>query len=101
MFAIRAKLGLTPPPNGCCPERLWAHCDKRNEFAEELASEEGRQQFFRIAKLTGRDRRYVSGSSCVKDEHGIIVTERDGVKEVWAKCVDKLLNVRNVQVEFD
>ena len=77
-----------------------AHCDKRNEFAEELASEEGRQQFFRIAKQTGRDRRYVSGSSCV-NEHGIVVTERGDLKEVWAKCMEKFLNVMNVQVEFD
>ena len=36
-----------------------------------------------IARQMVRDWQDVSGSSCVKDGRGIIVTESDGVKEVW------------------
>ena len=35
VFAIRAKLGLTPPPpNGCWPVRLWWWCGKCNNGME-------------------------------------------------------------------
>ena len=54
------------------------------------------KQFLKIGKQMVRDRQYVKGSSCVKDEDGIIVTDSDGVKEVWGKYKTKLLNVENV-----
>ena len=38
----------------------------------------------------------MSGSSCVKNEDGIIVTDSDGVKEVCRICMEKLRNVEYV-----
>ena len=57
-------------------------CHIMNEFAEELAIEEGIQLFFRIAKQMARDWQDVSSSRCMKDEDGIIVTDSDDAKEV-------------------
>ena len=41
-----------------------------------------RPWFFKIVKQIVKDRQDVSGSSCLKDEDGIMVTDSDGVKEV-------------------
>ena len=70
---------------------MWlAQDDKRlrEEVVKELASEEGRQPFFRIAKQMVRDWQDVSSSSCVKDEDGIIVMEvwEDVCGEVTERC---------------
>ena len=75
---------------------VWeAQVAKRNEFASELESERGQKNFFRIAKQMMRERRDVTEASCVKDEGGNIVTDSRGVKEVWRKYMDRLLNVEN------
>ena len=50
----------------------------------------------RNSSSSGGDRHDVSGSSSVNDEDSVIVTNCDGVKEVWAEYLEKLLNVTNV-----
>ena len=68
---------------------------KRNEFASELESERGQKSFFKIAKQMVKERRDVTGASCMKDEDGNIVTDSRGVKEVWRTYMERLLNVEN------
>ena len=75
---------------------VWeAQETKRKEFASELESEKGQRSFFKIAKQMVKERRDVTGTNCVKDDDGNIVTDNRGVKEVWRRYMEKLLNVEN------
>ena len=42
-----------------------------------------------------KERQDVTGGSCVKDEDGNIVTDTEGVQEVWRRYMERLLNVEN------
>ena len=76
--------------------QVWMAQDaKRREFAADLRSGEGRRQFFKIAKQMAKERQDVTGGSCVKDEDGNIVTDTEGVQEVWRRYMERLLNVEN------
>ena len=55
---------------------------KRQEFAAELGSEEGKKNFFRVAKQMAKDQRDVTGSCCMKDEQGNITAEGEEMKEI-------------------
>ncbi|KAM9794705.1 uncharacterized protein LOC133163459 [Syngnathus typhle] len=75
---------------------VWeAQETKRKKFASELEREGGQKSFFKIAKQMVKERRDVTGANCVKDEVGNIVTDNRGVKEVWQRYMEKLLNVDN------
>ena len=58
---------------------LEAQESKLQEFTADLQSESGRKNFFRIAR-EGRD---VISVCCMKNEVGNVVSDADGMKDIW------------------
>ena len=74
---------------------IWNAKDaKCREFAEELETDNGRKNFFKIAKQMAKDRNDITEPLCMKDENGSIKFG-DDVKEVWRKYMEKLMNEEN------
>jgi len=75
---------------------VWrAQEDKRQELTRELHSEEGKRSIFRVAKQMSKGQTDVEGACCMKSEQGNIVTDSDGIKDIWSSYMEKLLNVEN------
>ena len=70
---------------------LAAHDSKLQEFTADLWSESGRNNCFSIARQ-GRD---VISVCCIKNDVGNVVSDADGMKNIWSKYMEKLLNVEN------
>ena len=68
---------------------------KRAELADELDSEKGKKSIFRIAKQMAKDQQDLQGAPCMKDEQAKIVTDSSGVKDIWQRYMEKLLDVEN------
>jgi len=64
----------------------------RKEFGAKLDEAEGRGQVFKVARQIVQKNKDVVGGGCVKDKEGKLVTEEEGIKEVWKAYFDKLLN---------
>ena len=58
-------------------------------------SESGRKNCFRIARQMAREGRDVISVRCMKNDTGNIVSNADGMKNIWRKYMEKLLNVEN------
>ena len=60
-----------------------------------LKSESGRNNCFRIAKQMAMEERYVISVCCMKNDAGHVGSDADGMKNIWRKYIEKLLNVEN------
>ena len=65
------------------------------EFIADLQSESGRKNCIRIARQMARQGRDVISVCCMKNDAGNIVSDADGMKNIWRKYMEKLLNVEN------
>ena len=74
---------------------ITAQESKLQEFTADLQSESGRKNCFRIAKQMAREGRDVISVCCMKNDAGNVVSEADGMKNIWRKYMEKLLNVEN------
>ena len=62
---------------------------------QEFTAESGRKNCFRSAGQMGREGRDVISLCCMKNDAGNVVSDADGMKNVWRKYMEKLLNVEN------
>ena len=67
----------------------WQPESKLQEFTAELQSESGRKNCSRIAKQMARKGRDFISVCCMKNDVG----NADGMKNIWRKYMEKLLNV--------
>ena len=74
---------------------MTAQESKLQEFTADLQSESGRKNCFRIARQMAREGRDVISVCCMKNNAGNIVSDADGMKNIWRKYMEKLLNVEN------
>ena len=65
------------------------------ESTADRQSESGRKNCFMIARQMAREGRDVISVCCMKNDAGNIVSDADGIKNIWRKYVEKLLNVEN------
>ena len=83
---------------------MTAQESKLQEFTADLQSESGRKNCFRIARQMARDGRDVISVYCMKNVAGNVVSDADGMKNIWRKYMEKLLNVENDwdgEVDYD
>ena len=73
---------------------LTAQESKLQEFTADLQSESGRKNF-RITRHMAREGRDVTSVCCMKNDVGNVVSDADGMKIIWRKYMEKLLNVEN------
>ena len=71
---------------------MTAQESKLQEYTADLQSESGRK-FAR--QMLGREGRDVISVCCMKNDAGNIVSDTDGMKNIWRKYMEKLLNVEN------
>ena len=75
---------------------MTAQESKLQEFTADLQSESGRKNCIRIAKQMAREGRDVICVCCMKYDAGNVVSDADGMKNIWSKYImEKLLNVEN------
>ena len=67
---------------------------KLQEFIVDHQSAGGRKNCCRIARHMTRERRDVTSEYCMKYDVGNIVSDINGMKEIW-NYIKKLLNVEN------
>ena len=76
-------------------EVYTAQESKLQEFTADLQSESGRKNDFRIARQMAREGRDVISVCCMKNDAGNVVSDADGMKNIWRKYMENLLNVEN------
>ena len=74
---------------------LAAQESKLQEFTADIQSEYDRKNCFRISKQMARQGRDIISMCCMKNELGNVVSDADGMKNIWRKYMEKLLNVEN------
>ena len=74
---------------------LAAQESKLQEFTADLQSESGRKNCFRVAIQMAREGRDVISVCCMKYDVENVVSDADGMKNIWRKYMEKLLNVEN------
>ena len=74
---------------------MTAQESKLQEFTADLQSESGRKNCFRIARQMAREGRDDISVCCMKNDAGNVVSDADGMKNIWRKYMEKLLNVEN------
>ena len=74
---------------------MTAQESKLQEFTADLQSESGRKNCFRIAREMAREGRDVISVCCMKNYAGIVVSDADGMQNIWRMYMQKLLNVEN------
>ena len=74
---------------------MTAQVSKLQEFTADLQSESGRKNCFRIARQMAREGRDVISVCCMKNDTGNVVFDADGMKNIWRKYMEKLLNIEN------
>ena len=62
---------------------MTAKESKLQEFTADLQSESGRKNCFRIAKQMAREGRDVISVCCMKNDAGNVVSDADGMKNIW------------------
>ena len=62
---------------------LSAQESKLQEFTADLQSESGRTKCFRITRQMAREGRYVISVCCMKNDTGNVVSDADGMKNIW------------------
>ena len=65
------------------------------EITVDLQSESGKKNCFRIARQMTSEGRDVISVCCMKNDVGNAVFDTDGMKNIWRKYVEKLLNVEH------
>ena len=73
----------------------WQPESKLQEFTADLQSESGRKNCFRIARQMAREGRDVISVCCMKNDVGNVVSDADGMKNIWRKYMEKLINVES------
>ena len=68
---------------------------QQQEFTADLQSESGRKNCFRIARQMAREGRDVISVCCKKNDAGNVVSDADGMNNMWSKYMEKLLDVEN------
>ena len=74
---------------------MTAQESKLQEFTADLQSESGRKNCFRIARQMAREERDVISVCCMKNDAGNVVSDADGMKNIWRKYMEKLLKLEN------
>ena len=74
---------------------LAAQESKLQEFTADLQNESGRKNCFRIARQMAREGRDVISVCCMNNDVGNVVSDADGMKNIWRMYMEKLLNVEN------
>ena len=74
---------------------MTAQESRLQEFTADLQSESGRKNCFRIARQMAREGRHVISMCCIKNDVRNVVSDADGMKNIWRKYMEKLLNVEN------
>ena len=71
--------------------------DQKEVYASVLApkSESGRKNCFQIARQMARKGRDVISVCCMKNDVGNVVSDADGITDIWRKYMEKLLNAEN------
>ena len=70
---------------------MTAQESKLQEFTDDLQSESGRKNCFRIARQMAREGRDVISVCCMKNDAGNVVSDADDMKNIWRKYMEKLL----------
>ena len=65
------------------------------EFTADLQSESGRKHCFRSTRQMAREGRVVISVCCMKNDVGNVVSDDVGMKNIWRKYMEKLLNIEN------
>ena len=68
---------------------------KLQEFTADLRCASGRKNCFRIDRQMAREGRDVISVCCMKNKVGYVVSDADGMRNIWRKYIEKLLNVEN------
>ena len=74
-------------------ELCWQPKSQLQEFTTDVQSASGRKNGFRIARQMAREGRDVISVCCMKTDVGNVVS--DGLKNIWRKYMEKLINVEN------
>ena len=74
---------------------MTAQESRLQEFTADLQSESSRKNCFRISRQMAREGRDVISMSSMKNDAGNVVSDADGMKNIWRKNMEKLLNVEN------
>ena len=64
---------------------MTAQESKLQEFTADLQSKSGRKNCFRIAKQMAREGRDVISVCCMKNDAVNVVSDADGMKNIWRK----------------
>ena len=73
---------------------LEAQESRLQEFTADLQSESGRKNCFRIARQMAREGRDVISVCCMKNDAGNVVSDADGMKNIWMTYMEKLYMLR-------
>ena len=74
---------------------LAAQESKLQELTADLQSKSDRKNCFRITSQMAREGRDVFSVCCINNDVGNVVSDDDGIKNIWRKYMEKLLNVEN------
>ena len=95
MVIGRLVLPMKPQKKEVYVAVMTAQESKLQEFTADLQSESGKKNCFRIAKQMAREGRDVISVCCMKNDAGNVVSDADGMKNIWRTYMEKLLNVEN------
>ena len=70
---------------------MTAQESKLQEFTADLQSESGRKNCFRIDKQIAREGRDVISVCCMKNDAGNVVSDADGMKNIWKVPTENLI----------
>ena len=74
---------------------MTAQEHKLQKFTADLQSESGRKNCCRIARQMAREGRDVISVCGIKNDAGNDVFDADGMKNIWRKYMERLINVEN------
>ena len=65
---------------------------ERKKLAEKPEEAEGKANVFRVVKQMVAKNKDGVGDGCIKDGDGNVVVQLEGIKEMWRKYFEKVLN---------
>jgi len=68
---------------------------KQKECAGNLNDTEHQNEIFRMANQMVKERRDITGSSCLNRVSGKVIVDEKGIKDTWKEYIDKLMNGEN------
>ena len=74
---------------------MTAQESKLHEFTAVLQSESGRKNCFRIVRQMAKEGRDVISVCCMKNDAVNVVSDADGMENIWRKYMEKLRNIEN------